>query len=86
MMANDGYEKQWNNKFERLKWYKLEYGDCLVVPRHYKDDPSLGVWVKNQGMIFKCGTMDRCRVEQLSSIGFWWEALQSRAAHECSSG
>jgi hypothetical protein len=70
--------------FERLKWYKLKYGDCLV-PQHYEDDPLLGKWVKNQRRIFKRGTMEPFRVEQLNSIGFCWnkkalQNLQSGAA------
>ena len=40
-------ERLWENMFQKLKMYKIEHGDCLV-PRNYKKDLELGVWVSIQ--------------------------------------
>jgi len=44
-------DKQWNDKFERLKQYKREHGDCLA-PKRYEDDPQLARWVDQQRALF----------------------------------
>lgn len=40
-------EKQWNDKFDKLKVYQQTYGDCNV-PYNFSEDPNLGMWVKYQ--------------------------------------
>lgn len=35
--------KVWNERFEELKAYKQEFGDCNV-PGRYKANPTLGRW------------------------------------------
>ena len=37
----------WEARFEQLKQYQVEHGDCNV-PQRSEDDPRLGVWVMNQ--------------------------------------
>ena len=38
----DAFDKQWEEMFAKLEKYRQLHGDCLV-PRHYKEDPSLGI-------------------------------------------
>lgn len=40
---------EWDQKFETLKKYKAEYGNCYVPRNH----PELGAWVDNQRLAFK---------------------------------
>lgn len=37
----------WEARFEQLKQYQVEHGDCNV-PQKYTDNPKLGAWVKVQ--------------------------------------
>ena len=68
---NDFHERQWNDKFERLKRYKRKKGDCMV-PIAYKNDPQLGHFVMTQRYRYKNGTLRPDRKAKLRSIGFVW--------------
>lgn len=37
----------WEARFEQLKQYQVEHGDCNV-PQKYTDNTKLGAWVKVQ--------------------------------------
>jgi hypothetical protein len=45
--AKKVHNAQWDGMFERLRVYKLRYGDCLV-PKRFADDSKLGTWVETQ--------------------------------------
>jgi hypothetical protein len=40
------------------------------VPHKYKEDPSLGIWVRTQRALFKAGTLDQERKRTIDEIGF----------------
>jgi hypothetical protein len=72
-------EKQvraWNNNFESLELYRKKNRDCCV-PRRFKEDPSLGIWVHRQRQLYKRGKLLLHRQEKLESVKFTW-SLQSR--------
>jgi Helicase associated domain len=64
-------EKRWNDKFERLKVYQREHGDCLV-PADYEGDTELGGWVKRQRDNYRGKKLLPERKLQLDQIGFSW--------------
>jgi hypothetical protein len=58
--------------------YRQEYGDCLV-PRSYKKNPSLGLWVVMQ--LTQRDKLNSDRKDRLDdSIGFVWQAKRSGRA------
>ena len=76
----------WNDRFEELKAYKEEHGDCLV-PRNYPPNPPLGVWVANQRTAYHCHMgakqsgnplpstgprINEERIALLEEVGFVW--------------
>mmetsp|Transcript_19756 Transcript_19756/g.27950 ORF Transcript_19756/g.27950 Transcript_19756/m.27950 type:complete len:323 (-) Transcript_19756:200-1168(-) len=67
------HDMAWNEKFDRLKEYKEEHGDCLV-PSLYEKDPKLGTWVRWQRT--KQNKMSEDRRLRLESIGFQWHVQQ----------
>ena len=69
----DPFEYQWDEKFELLKQYKEEFGNCNV-PYNYKyKDVNLGKWVFTQRIKLKERNISLSRIDKLNSIGFrWW--------------
>ncbi len=69
--------KSWNERFEELKSYKAEKGNCNV-PIRYKGNPSLGQWVSTQRQEYgakKKGTKSNIteeRIKALEEVGFVW--------------
>lgn len=69
---------EWSQKFDALIRYKEIHGNCLV-PRVYKENPGLGIWVNTQRVSYrkvrdgKSTALIRERVEKLEAIGFEWE-------------
>ena len=78
--------KTWEQRFQELKAYKSEHGDCLV-PRMYERDPSLGRWVEMQRSNYHrymkekqsgretttaCGGMNEERIALLEAEDFYW--------------
>ena len=78
----------WEDRFQELKQYKKENGDCLV-PGRYKENPSLGRWVEAQRKQYRqyleaketgapnAGAMNDDRVALLEGIGFVWTVRKS---------
>jgi hypothetical protein len=71
----DAWDRQWEEMFAKLEEYCRKHGDCLV-PACYKDNHSLGVWVRKQ----RSGRdkLDVTRRERLESIGFVWRVSDHR--------
>jgi hypothetical protein len=65
------FDQQWEDMFAKLEEYCQQHGDCLV-PRNYKDDPSLGTWVQQQHK--QCAKLDSAHCKRLKSLGFVWHA------------
>ena len=63
---------RWDSRFNELKQYKGEHGDCNVPRR----EGPLGTWVINQRSSYNKGTLSQERIKQLESIGFTWNPLE----------
>ena len=86
---------RWNERFEELKAYKNEKGDCLV-PTKYPENTKLARWVGNQRQHYRfymkakeegtidpqAGGMNEERIRKLESIGFCWNARPD-ASSDC---
>ena len=59
----------WGNLLEQLKAYKDRFGDCRV-PRRWKENPQLGMWVSNRRRDRKNGILSAEKEELLADIGF----------------
>jgi Helicase associated domain len=70
----------WTERFRQLQEFKDRHGHTLV-PKRYKENPSLGNWVNKQRQQYRnflsgakpCSLTDR-RIEQLKLINFCWNA------------
>ena len=67
----------WDGRFEQLKEYKKDHGDCNVS-RNYKANPQLATWVLKQRQLRKKGKLLKERIESLQGIGFSWAGEVSR--------
>jgi hypothetical protein len=45
--SNTNLRTSWNERFEQLREFKVQFGHCLV-PQQYAADPKLGRWVSKQ--------------------------------------
>jgi hypothetical protein len=61
-------DRLWNEKFEKLKAYKEQHGNCSV-PRRFKEDIPLGRWVAAQRQVYRNEPFREDRKKQLESIG-----------------
>jgi len=74
-------KSDWSMRFQELKEYKKEFGDCLV-PQRYGPNPQLGTWVNNQRTQYRTfnedglGPMTSERVQMLEGIGFVWNVTK----------
>jgi hypothetical protein len=76
---------RWNTRYEELKAYKEQHGDCLI-PSKYPNNPQLARWVGNQRQMYSryqaakaegrvdplAGGMNEDRIAKLEQIGFAW--------------
>lgn len=75
-------QHSWDTKYNELRAYKRERGDCLV-PTKYAENPALGRWVSTQRSQYKAwkngekNTMTEMKYKKLKSIGFVWCMLAS---------
>jgi len=72
-----GAKVTWDHRFEELRQYKEQFGDCLV-PFRFNANPKLGSWVttqRNQYRLMQEGKhthMTQERIAKLNDIGFIW--------------
>ena len=70
-------DELWEGRFEELKDYRKEYGNCNV-PKEYQDNKQLGYWVSRQRQQYKkfqkgaTAYITQERISKLNSIGFVW--------------
>jgi uncharacterized protein YbgA (DUF1722 family) len=65
-------DKKWNIHCEQLVEFKRKNGHCMV-PSTYKQDKSLGIWVKNQRSYHDKNKLGLDRKDVLDEIGFAWK-------------
>lgn len=71
---NDAY---WEELFLRLISFKEKFGHC-DVPRKFKDDLYLGLWIHNQRLNKEVLSNDQKK--RLDKIGFVWGLIDKKAA------
>ena len=62
----------WNKRYLEICYYKKIFGNCNV-PSNFKDNLSLGFWVKNQRYLFKKKRLETYKINLLCQVGFEWE-------------
>jgi hypothetical protein len=63
------FQREWNEKLERLKAYKEQYGDCRV-PWNWEPDRQLAEWCNTQRKLQTSGKLQPDRKEALDELGF----------------
>ncbi|MFZ4596312.1 MAG: helicase associated domain-containing protein, partial [Verrucomicrobiaceae bacterium] len=64
-----GGQQEWTTRYEQLKAYKAQFGHCKV-PVNWSENPSLGVWARNQRHRFKSGKLSPENEQLLVEVGF----------------
>jgi hypothetical protein len=62
--------------YMKIQDFKEMHGHCQI-PVHYKDEPTLGCWVRNQRSFERTGKLDETRFERLDVLGFVWDPCDS---------
>jgi hypothetical protein len=75
--ACDLLGQKWMEFFHKLVAYKKQ-NKSASVPRSYKEDPKLGVWVSHQRAFYKNNTISIERINLLESIDFVWDPLDAQ--------
>jgi len=77
-------EDTWKSKFEMLRKYKDEHGDCNV-PLKYPPNPKLSFWVRTQREQYRLlkekkrnSNMTEERIQKLEGLGFVWALKAQR--------
>ncbi|CAB9500500.1 Helicase associated domain [Seminavis robusta] len=65
-------EKRWNDMYAKLKAYHEQFG-TTKVPTHYKEDRTLGKWVKRQRENYNSGILQEHRKQKLDALQFVWK-------------
>jgi hypothetical protein len=68
-------ETSWEDRLLQLFEFTEEHGHTRVPCKH---DRQLGMWVINQRMLRKRGSLTEDRIAKLDEIGFIWEAGKRR--------
>lgn len=61
----------WKTRYEHLIEYKKRFGHTRV-PRKWKEDPSLGIWIHTQRGDYRNKQLSAERIELLEKLGFEW--------------
>ena len=75
--TNSGRCRPWEERFELLKVYKEEHGQCKVPSSAEYCGFKLGRWVEMQRCDGKSGKLSKDQVSQLNGIGFTWVIFEN---------
>mmetsp|Transcript_4747 Transcript_4747/g.13168 ORF Transcript_4747/g.13168 Transcript_4747/m.13168 type:complete len:1067 (-) Transcript_4747:263-3463(-) len=75
-MAQDVYDSQWEQGFEKMRDYRLETGSCEVSTTR-PVDPQLLLWMHNQIQLRASGCLHPSRARRLDALGFPWKIVRS---------
>ncbi len=70
-------DSDWEEKFELLRGYKINHGNCNVPLRWEVNNAKIGRWVSIQRKSYLNGKLDNDRIKRLEDIGFVWRQLDS---------
>jgi hypothetical protein len=68
------YSDFWEQRFEELRAYKAQHGDCRV-PGRFKENKVLAAWVANQRSAYAKGNLPKEYIDRLGSLGFIWDTF-----------
>lgn len=72
-------DNSWETRFNELLQFKSKTGHC-DVPRRFKPNPKLGVWVCSLRQQRTRGTLNEAKIERLNIIGFKWRITVIKGA------
>ena len=67
-------EAAWDEKYDELRRYLQENGDCHV-PTKLQGNRAFGRWVSTQRSQYKKNKLSRDKVDRLNRLGFVWTML-----------
>ncbi|MEM6317221.1 MAG: helicase associated domain-containing protein [Bacteroidota bacterium] len=67
------HEKSWMDKYHQLKTYHTLHGHCKV-PAKYAENPSLGLWVRNQYK--RPHQLNATQKKLLDELDFHWDGIK----------
>jgi ferredoxin-thioredoxin reductase catalytic subunit len=70
-------DSDWEDKFELLRDYKRNHGNCNVPLRWEVNDFKIGTWVSIQRKSYLNNKLDNDRIKCLEDIGFVWSPIDS---------
>ena len=74
-----GDDKKWRQQYEKLVEFQRQHEHCRV-PCKYKEDVSLGHWVRTQRDVCTHNKLTQDRKDKLDEIGFVWKVDRTTAA------
>jgi len=81
----DPRKTQWNLRYELLRQYKKDKGDCLVPKSFAVDGVALGKWVNTQRVQYhkfqkdeQSGKITQDRINKLDAVGFDWDPRETQ--------
>jgi hypothetical protein len=67
---------KWDVFFQKLVEFKSRFGHCNV-PQNWKEDPTLGIWVRTQRALVSRGAIRPDRKAKLDELQFTWHKQAS---------
>ena len=65
----DTRAERWERQFAKLVAFQQRFGHCRV-PKRWREDPGLAIWVSNQRRAFWRDTLPLERIQRLVEVGF----------------
>ena len=69
--------EKWHARYNELVRFHSIHGNCYV-PKNYNNSSTLSHWVDTQRQSFREQKLSPDRIQLLNSIGFSWNAMESR--------
>jgi len=73
----DQFESKWEEKFNDLKKYKDEYGDCNVY-KNCPENKELVAWIVRQRTSYRKEKLNEDQIDRLENLGFVWNPYKSK--------
>lgn len=70
---------RWENHYKQLLDFRRENGHCNAHQKHL----TLGIWVRDQRVLYKRGSLSEERISLLENIEFEWDRKYARGGKAC---
>ena len=75
-LTSYGKEMKWEQKYQLLLKYALQFGHTNVPQQYEMNGEKLGIWVDRQRILFKKGRLLDHRLKRLEKLSVWfWEKV-----------